>query len=350
MDLLAGYGSEDSSEDEGKAPTTATSKPVVEAVAIVGPSPITKRGKKLVSLHAVLPPQILEQLTASNAGNASDEEDQPGPRTATVEHGESANTHHKYHGADEGLSSLLSELGSVATKGNPQPPQKPEKMGQAFMHTTTVIKKQADKAVVDIHAREVETIDEKDENEEEPEDFSAKQATRRPNVNAAPSNRAQQQQDIRAPPHQNSVPTLPPQAPETYQQASYPFEGEVEPTSDHVARKSSRKEIEKALRSGNLAAIDNFDDIQKLNAESIVYIPQEETFMAPKGSGIRVAPVAMYDTKAGKDILGASVSGKARGKNQINALMASAAAFQANQVQQQKVKSHRADAKRKYGW
>jgi hypothetical protein len=349
MDLLAGYGSDDSSEDEGEAPTTAASKPVVAAVAMVGPAPITKRGKKLVSLHAVLPPQILEQLTASNVGNASDEEDQPGPTAATVAKRDSANTHHKYHGADDGLSSLLSELGSVPTKGNPQAPQKPEKMGQAFMHTTTVIKKQADKAVVDIHAPKVETIDENDENEEDPEHL-AKQATRRPNVNAAPSNRAQQQQDIRAPPHQNSVPTLPPQPPETYQQASYPLEGDVEPANDHVARKRSRKEIEKALRSGNLAAIDNYDDIQKLNAESIVYVPQEETFMAPKGSGIRVAPVAMYDTKAGKDILGASVSGKARGKNQINALMASAAAFQANQLQQQKVKSHRADAKRKYGW
>jgi hypothetical protein len=118
----------------------------------------------------------------------------------------------------------------------------------------------------------------------------------------------------------------------------------------HLSKKRSRREIEKALRSGDLDSVGDSVNVYTLDGASNVYAPEKEAFTTQKGSGVRIAPVAMYDTKAGKDVLGAGVSGKAKGKNQINYLMVSAAAFEANEAQKTKVKTQRANAKRKYGW
>jgi hypothetical protein len=109
--------------------------------------------------------------------------------------------------------------------------------------------------------------------------------------------------------------------------------------------------MERDLRRGNLAALcDDSDNnnIQELQAQPTDYVPSQD-ISGPTHNphGVRVAPVKMYDTKLGTDVLGANISGKARGKHQINYLMASAAALEAKPS---KTKSHRASAKQKYGW
>ena len=98
------------------------------------------------------------------------------------------------------------------------------------------------------------------------------------------------------------------------------------------------------------AAVDGDVQFTNLDAESNAYVLDQPTSSTQNKSGVRIAPVAMYDTKAGKDVLGAGVSGKAKSKNQINFLMASAAAYEANEAQKTRVKVQRANAKRKYGW
>jgi hypothetical protein len=89
-----------------------------------------------------------------------------------------------------------------------------------------------------------------------------------------------------------------------------------------------------------------------LEAEGSIYVPQEETYAVPSSGAVRVAPVRMYDPKAGTDVVQADVTGKQRGKHQINQLLASAANLELQRARATGtgVKSKRADAKRKYGW
>jgi len=115
-------------------------------------------------------------------------------------------------------------------------------------------------------------------------------------------------------------------------------------------RKLSRREIEKALRAGRLNVVDDYDQTCNILATENNYVMEERTDQTLAVERIRVAPVAMYDTTARKDIIGATITGKARGKNQINFLMASAAALEENQLNKEKAKGYRASAKRKYGW
>mmetsp|Transcript_32634 Transcript_32634/g.37128 ORF Transcript_32634/g.37128 Transcript_32634/m.37128 type:complete len:119 (+) Transcript_32634:604-960(+) len=112
----------------------------------------------------------------------------------------------------------------------------------------------------------------------------------------------------------------------------------------------SRRDMEKALRAGRLNIIDNYDKTCNINAAAGNYVCEKDRHNKTVGDRIRVAPVAMYDTKARKDVLGASITGKARGKNQINFLMASAANFEENQTSRERASKYRVNAKRKYGW
>lgn len=321
---------------------------------------ISKRGKKLVSLHAVLPPHILEQLTNGTIDSDDDEDGPVSPSKATAT--EPKSKHVIKRGADKGLSSLLSELGSVNTMTpkdtTKSASSKPEKMGAAFLQsTTTVVSRSKEAGIIRKNAPVVETVGAEINSDDESAPAPSP-ARLKPALVPAPRRQAA--------PHVPRPPTFQPPAPRasSYQQQpqiaqpSYNNSMMAEPSdaaapnmTHRVAKKRSRREMEKALRSGNLTAIEGQDGIHTLEGDANVYVPDEESFnTAPTGSGVRVAPVAMYDTKTGADVVGANVSGKAKGKNQINHLMASAAAFEANQAQQTKLKTNRTNAKSKYGW
>lgn len=353
MDLLGGYGSDDGSSDEETNHVEVSMPPPPRRGR--PPASISKRGKKLVSLHAILPPHILEQLT--NGGDDSDEDDRPNVTKARTETKSKKITK---RGADEGLTSLLSALSAVQKKttlNTSKSTSKPEKMGAAFLQThTTVVSRTKHQDVSVSKAVKVETVDGGEEGEAQIQ-TTTRNIVDRVNHSLAPAPRRQATSvNVPRPPTFHSAPLPAYKRPDTIdaiRQSSYnpiDTEPQVIPANQRVAKKRSRREMEKALRSGNLTAIDGQAGIHTLASDANVYMPQEESFNTAQASGVRVAPVAMYDTKAGQDVMGAGVSGKAKGKNQINHLMASAAAFEANQAQQTKLKTHRANAKSKYGW
>jgi len=152
----------------------------------------------------------------------------------------------------------------------------------------------------------------------------------------------------------NAAPPPPPATGQVpmQQNAHYKPAQDEEPKVDpRRAKKRSRKEMEKALRSGNLSALES-SDMTTLEAEGSVYVPQEETYAVPSSGAVRMTSVRMYDPKAGSDVVQSDVTGKQRGKHQINQLLASAASLELQRARAVGggAKPKRADAKRKYGW
>ena len=356
MDLLGGYGSDDSSEVEGDFETKEMQSASIQPTVQPPPkkSSISRHGKKLVSLHAVLPPHLFELLT--NGGGDSDDDD---PDDAPIRT-EVKPSHPDKRGADAGLTSLLSELGSVpknAISGmtSPRALSKQEKMGLAFSQSQICVKsKPSQTEVLDIHR---ETMDYACADDGDVP-IVAKESV--PTMNASKEAATISRMHLSVPRpsafrpivHESQFGATRGHSSTSYSVPEPVDQGkQVEQSIDpRLEKKRSRREIEKALRSGDLDAVDGTVQFTNLDAESNVYVLDQPASATQNRSGVRIAPVAMYDTKAGKDVLGAGVSGKAKSKNQINFLMASAAAYEANEAQKTKVKAQRANAKRKYGW
>ncbi|CAJ1956431.1 unnamed protein product [Cylindrotheca closterium] len=116
------------------------------------------------------------------------------------------------------------------------------------------------------------------------------------------------------------------------------------------ASKSRKREMERMLRQGNLAGVTS--DVHLEGQAHVYQQPQEAQQQSYQSHGVRVVPTAQYNTGAGGMVTAANITGKQRGKNQMNALLSSAASLEAqrarNPLPQQKVQ--RANAKRKYGW
>jgi len=361
MDLLGGYGSDDSGSSADEAP-----KPAHPSTAAAKPRPsapttkTSRRGKRIVSLHAVLPTHILDQLEKSTATGDLDSDDEY-ETVATKPPTQDAKCH-AVVGKDEGLSSFLSELKSAPTTtflgggSGASPDEKPaafsQPLGQAFATTTSVVvSRGSDDKVVDVHAKKPGAISKA--NPRKMESGVAKTPATRASMPSAPRPSVSVPRPGMNRPVVSAVPMAPQPGQVPMQQAPYyQPPKEEEPKMDALrAKKRTRKEMEKALRSGNLDALQD-SDMTTLEAEGSVYIPQEETYAVPRSGAVRVAPVRMYDPKAGTDVVQADVTGKQRGKHQINQLLASAANLELQRARAigGGVKNKRADAKRKYGW
>lgn len=339
MDLLGEYGSdsESSLQDDSLQNNKVNHKP--EA--------ISRNGKKLVSLHSVLPSHIFEQLVTSNSHIDSDDEDE---RLSLDTSREKIKLQ---PGADKGLSSLLTELSSVTKQTKVKITvnsceKKREKMGQAFLQVERNV---IGSKVEDLNSRRKNLVVKK-----------VHDTISKDRVSSSDLNREQRQiasvfkSSVNPTPYNRNI------SQDTHPQAWQNYVGEGQKSSAANQRTStsedcsfsnqkiSRRDMEKSLRAGKLDVVDTFDGTRNIDGEAFVYVPEQHQNNGETGNGgIRVAPVAMYDTKSGKDIMG-GISGKARGKNQINFLMASAAALEANKATQAKAKSYRVNAKRKYGW
>jgi len=358
MDLLTGYGSDGSSSSRSISAcgneadeTIPLKEPIVKS-----PPKSKPRGKKLVSLYAILPAHILDKLSKGDYDSSDDDIDKEvtKPKRTPVHH------------EDSGISSFLSDLNSVPTsnstgrKNFSSNLNESEPLVCAFLSSETVVTNRSNRnVVVNIHRPTtsgkpiVETVE--DNNEEEvilpPKIFSVSVTV--PNTRfSAPREsvpRPSSAPRIAAPgmieyPHPSVYPIV---------ERSFPQEHlsdditEAEDTSE-LDKKRSRKEMEKALRSGNFSNLSG-KNVQTMESNSNTYTAPAKN-EAPRHH-VKVAPVRMYDTKAGTDVLGANVSGKAKGKNQVNHLMASAAALELKESQGAfKPKSQKANAKRKYGW
>jgi hypothetical protein len=397
MDLFAGYGSSsDEEENDPKQVSSAVALTAATAAAASSKSvtAATRRGKKIISLSAVLPQHILDQLTKSQVGGASDDSDddddddndddnddkvgrKPKPKPpAESESASSAKIISSNISEDIGLSQLLSDLHAAPTQGQGKKKKTAnsqteivasEKMGAAFLSTTTTtttgVVDPKQKGVRDVHSHSSLLLSLPVETRK-----AAPPLTRL----AAPRLAAPVRRPISAAPPVAPLPLQAPPAPKPAyptasaqpqsQQQSQPNSNKNTNTNtiSKQSRKRSRKDLERALRQGNMDIVDDREDglhVQSVQqAQPDAYTPHEESYAAVPTHGVKVVPTAMYDPSAGQAVVGTSAAGVKRGTNQINQLMASAANLEQQRTQgiggtsNQAGKTHRANAKHKYGW
>jgi hypothetical protein len=338
MDLLGTYGSDDSSNDE------KDEREKIHRSIISNSSAVSKRSKRLVSLHAVLPRQIFERLT--NGGVDSDEEDDEIALNST----ELKSTNAVRDGTDPGLYSLLNELGSVsnsrvsgALSSNRLTENVEEGLHGDASTVVESLKQEIFQTYDDQERNSNHFIAKSEPSEIHESSYSVSRAllnVPRPSANATMYGRISH----------DSVSTVSSTSEVTQQSEKKSSIISECDNHDEQKRTKSRKEIEKSLRSGYLDVVEDSINFHTIVSESNIYSADQQPTSYQNKTGVRIAPVAMYDTKSGTDVVGAKVSGKARSKNQINFLMVSAAAYEASEAQKQNLKSQRASSKRKYGW
>lgn len=393
MDLLD-YGSSD--DEGGDEPTVSqtqtqtstnaakTKSEAASAGTILGSSKLppaagnnskkkeNKKGKKILSLQAVLPAHILKQLTESQVqGNDDDDDDdnelQPSSlRTAAA----TAKAQAAAAGKDAGIDSFLSDLhqsAPAATKKLPSgtAPAKASsssssgKLGAAFLSTTTVVTtatRGEANAVRDIHSESTPLDDNKAQVMVEEKHGSSNpllQSLPRPSRTAPlPASRSR-----KAPPHVAASARAAPMQDEAAIQHNLQHNlQQHQPATSNKKRR--RQEMERLLRQGQFdAAL-----AQNSATSQTVSLNQPQNFVPTDGAAqhvdttgmVRMAATPMYDPSAGQAVAGGA-AGKGRGKNQINHLLASAHNLEMARARGMMPKpggnaSHRASAKRKYGF
>jgi hypothetical protein len=127
-----------------------------------------------------------------------------------------------------------------------------------------------------------------------------------------------------------------------------------------LSNKVRKRQMEAMLRAGNLDAVDSDVHLSgggNTNYAAQALLQQQAVSAAPhfNAHGVRVVPTSHYNTATGKMDASATISGKQKGKNQLNALMVNAASLEASRLENPQqlsnnASTHRNNAKRKYGW
>jgi len=400
MDLLGGYGSSDGDSDGSSSASvqsaTGPAPPPPPPPAAAGGGGISKKGRRLLSLGAVLPPEIFDRLVRDEqGGSSSDSEQSAGSYSnhgAGGDNGGTSSTSKKKRApkrktvgpAGVGLGGgsavpppgemgdLLRELrsapsvgpaggeqGQNATKKKPPPPPREEKLGMAFMTVTTTVASKKDVGVENIHtsrpvaglaaapsAEAAESTRGDDMNRKKPAFAAATRraaapgvAVPRPGLSAAPSVRTgaayappQQQQQQQQYQYQNN---------QRAQQQQYHQEPAM---GAQQSRKKSRKELERSLRAGKFDALSDDARATTVHQDDLDYgggyAPTEADLSeaaartaAANAAKSGAAGLRMYDPSAGGDVdVGAEVSQKHRSKHQINQLVAKAAVLEAHRA------------------
>lgn len=410
MDLLQGYGSSsDGSDNDSVLSSGLQTSPPPEKKHVVAKSAdkpdgktkqvlaTTKRGKRILSLGAVLPPDIFDRLTrpAGEDSSSSSSEDEDNKRagskkrkraTKGQEVTDATNTNVTNNGADRTeLNSFLSELRSTPMeqkigdakskkKNNPPPKNKSDKLGMAFMSYTET--KHDKNEVVDVHAAKPLAAPKRNTVDDAPTQPQRK-AT-------APSfSRISTAAPVQYPTATNYEHHYPQQVQHTSTEANANTVSNTSPVqhnynnntpANNVMTKSrkQRREEERALRSGTA--------FQNPAATTEIHQPSPTEF-APTAHAAAIASraarhrgvgnvgggggsgsmknIAMYDPQAGGDVKGLGITGKHRSKHQINSLMANAISLEAHRAAEAELTrlggggqkgNSRADAKQKYGW
>jgi hypothetical protein len=308
-----------------------------------------RKARKLLSLAAVLPPSILEELTQQRGNDddsSDDDDDDDDDRLETKSRPVSK----------DGISNLLAELQAVRPGIHLLPSSKVQgrsttDLGTAFLQTTTVVQK--GNKVRNIHHEDY-TNGNDGETElpiraphvvkrlstvrpviQSSAPIVAIESTVRPIIEAAPAIVMESTASIV--PQRSAI------------SISETNRTESTQPNDDTNRKRSRRGKEKALRNGDFQALQVTHYVEQANPDA--YVPDPETYAVPQ-HGIKVVPTAMYDPKAGTATNLAA--GKGRGKNQIHHLMASAANLELQRARgmagTSNASNHRANAKQKYGW
>lgn len=410
MDLLGNYSSDDddSNSERSRTPPTPIKKTAVhpgtiapsvtsprkpaaqKSVASSGSKDVTTRGKKLMSLHSVLPPHILEQLTKSEAtGSYEDNSDSEDEERAKETRKQPA-VKKTVASQDEGISNFLNALSSAQptnsssanfikpTSSKSNNIQTTSKLGSAFVSatTTTTIRKKDGKTTVREEGPTTPTGESSQSHQSSPSHYkplslsprTAFQPFRSANVSAAPpvpmGSSSYASSERAAAPTNFAIHALrpsvaaaavaaphPPPPTQQHVAAGYPNPTEEDYGQQYSNKRSKKRQLQKALRAGQLdtEALNHQSVTQIEQAQPNAYIPREETYAVP-AHGVKVVPTEMYNPSVGGNVQ--ADLGKVKGKNQINQLMASAAQLELQQARRggSKVNSQRAGAKRKYGW
>jgi hypothetical protein len=120
---------------------------------------------------------------------------------------------------------------------------------------------------------------------------------------------------------------------------------------------SRKRQMEQMLRAGK---IHEFQGDYELEGAANVYEHSEyDSVPTYQGHGLRMVPTTSYNVSTGTTIASTEISGRQRNKHQLNSLLANAASLEARRMQNPHLGSgpsggsgatHRASAKRKYGW
>ncbi len=397
MDLLQGYGSSGSDSDNDSVPSSVQPTTQKKSAAAKPTSKTTKRGKRILSLGAVLPPEIFDRLTRpadADDSSTSSFEDGGDKRVGSkkrkrakdgddnvVTSSEPSN-HHGSSVERTELNSFLSELrsapmekkdGNDTKSNNNSQNNKSEKLGMAFMSYTET--KHDSKEVVDVHAAKPSAVRPTTTGDANLQRKSAAPSMSFSRIStAAPvpvvNNNVSMPQYSSATSYNNIPEYHVPQ--ETKQQMNTPIQSNTTAYDDYTSSntmaksRKQRREEERALRSG--AAFQNPSAATEIHQPSptefaptahAAAIASRAARFRGAGGGNGGKNIAMYDPKAGTDIAGQGISGKHKSKHQINSLMANAISLEAHRAAEselarigggQKGGSSRVDAKRKYGW
>jgi hypothetical protein len=418
MDLLGGYDSDSGSESvETSEQLHNTKQPPVAIQSILRNNnnnnnnntksqtipqitkEVSKKGKRLLKLSAVLPQEILDRLQRGEGAYESDSDEEivrqkgavPPQKAGTKKDRMSTSSISVTGAMDTDIHSLLSDLHSVVPSESKEKEIRKETMGDAFMNvSSTIIRKQKPGQVVNIHEPTTNSTEQmplkndtnnkkdivveevhSDSDKEEENDTNIKLQTLFPQ---AETRLSMKQPLVRRPMDaaplistskgiHSSIKSMPLHSP----QEQLPSQGliskpseqnEMNLESSSHRSKRSKREIEKALRAGNF---ENIDSLATQTIDTREYEqPDEHHILATSGlategsSSFRTSGLERYVPSEGMSVQG-GVVGKMKGKSQIHSLVSSAASYEANQRRMAamgmgKTKSSRVDAKRKYGW
>lgn len=421
MDLLGGYGSSgsDSDSDGGAAsPRPPPSQPpqsLPKGQAVAPPAGrISKRGRRLLSLNAILPPAIFDRLTRAAAvgGGGGSDSDSDGGEGATKNGPEGARGQQAATGGSGGRGGTGAgegEMGCLLRDLRSAPAAIPslagkaeagagagaaEKMGLAFATVTSTTTTRGEVGVTDVHAPTaassaaaadaVVPLPPPGAEEAAVGAPPAAPALVAPQRMAAPSASVPRPRPSAAPPVRRSAAPEPPAhrsraapqggpsqdpAGQRPQPQPQPRSGQPQQAAaQQTSRNKSNRELQQALRAGNFDVLDDArtSALRRPDVElggGAGYAPTEADLAeaaartgAASAARAGAAGLRMYDPSAGTDIdLNGGVSQKHRSKHQINQLVAQAAVLEAHRAggvggRTAKGTSSRVDAKRKYGW
>jgi len=401
-----GYDSDAASSAASSDEQTSTAKPV-EQIKLTTAEP-NKKAKKLLSLAAVLPQEVFAQLsrTVAEHDNIQSDDDEDDEYSDDYERHNNSEYHKNNiklpkiaatgnprkleQGGGRGggkFSALLSDLHSTRSKGDMM--KKKSTNNKAFVHnksespvnqtscltddltnvTFEVMKKvgsnNSKKMVNNNDETTAPNITNRTEGIASKASMSKNIASAArppltasvPRVVAAPRVCAAPQVVVKASPQptdgliQETLSSS--QASNPYMQPGQEYQDNIMTLVEESEKKLSRKEIEKALRAGNLGIVEQQVGTTSLKSSIPDYDVSEaiKAVEDSKKGTIKVAPVAMYDASAGEAVSTFKVRGIHKARHQIHHLAQSAAALETQIAQQRITKSNsRADAKRKYGW
>lgn len=410
MDLLGGYDSNSDSDDGPAEPVAPppSQPPTVPKNSIPSTKSTTnaddkkkkanlKRGKKLLKLSSVLPEHIWNQLSKGGGpqedSDDDDDDDDKEGKKKKEEKERRQSQKKRLPGDKSDLTTLLELLpksktgnsllgksssilgedsSSTIIKGSSQKNASDtakDGLGSAFLSSTVEVvrtKKSTGGVVRDIHKPVVETVDDEDEENDDDEDddnnnvyqeakkskVSPQVATSfssvpRPRVTPAPS----YQSRTAAPPVASRYPPPPPPSYPVHAagSASIPSYTQQQQQPQRSNKKSRKRQMEQMLRQGNLDGVTS--DVHLEGQDNVYQMPQDQQTSSYQSHGVRVVPTVQYNVGSGSSAASMGISGKQRGKNQMNSLLASAASLESQRARvPQKQSTHRANARTKYGW